>query len=166
MPPQIQFQTIVVINRSEWLNLCALGEIRLNRKRLVETSSPPKQREMDKAFALSPQSKVDSSIDVFILEIRPDWATTSSKHPAGGNDTRLLRLADVVCHRTAASEHFPYYRDEGDKYGVHLAPCDYESHWVAWCTSELVRVLSGFLAHESAFDGGRWSSLRILYSRR
>ena len=44
-------QTLLAINSTEWLNLCARGSIRMSKRRPTIVSNPASEREMEKVFA-------------------------------------------------------------------------------------------------------------------
>jgi hypothetical protein len=115
-------QTLLAINSTEWLNLCARGSIRMSKRRPVPVSTSASERDMEKVFATAPFTKLSSSVDIFVLEIEEEWAKSKRGHRSFPSEILQLNLADVIKHHPAALEHFEYYNDIGSKCGVNLSP--------------------------------------------
>ena len=133
-------QTLLAINSTEWLNLCARGSIRMAKRRPVVPSLPAADREMEKVFAAAPFTKLGSSVDLFVLVIDEDWAKAKRGHRSYPSEILQLNLADVKKHHPVAREHFDYYSNIGSKCGVHLADPIFESAWVYWITNETIKA--------------------------
>lgn len=133
-------QTLLAINSTEWLNLCARGSIRMAKRRPVLTSIPATDRELEKVFAAAPFTKIGSSVDLFVLVIDEDWAKAKRGHRSYPSEILQLNLADVKDHHPVAREHFDYYSNIGSKCGVHLADPIFESAWVYWITNETIKA--------------------------
>ena len=131
-------KTLIAINSTEWLNLCARGSIRMSRRRPVLTSAPPSNREMEKVFASAPFTKLGSSVDLFVLEVGNDWIKTKPGHRSNPSEMLLLSLSDVIEHHPVAAEHYDYYSNIGSKCGVFLADPIFEQAWLYWITNETI----------------------------
>lgn len=132
-------QTLIAINSTEWLNLCARGSIRMSKRRPVFTTIPTSDREMVKVFVSAPFTKINSSVDLFILVINNQWANESIRHRSNPSEIRTLSLADVIAHHPVAQEHFDYYNNIGYKCGVHLDAAIFEKSWLFWITQETIK---------------------------
>lgn len=135
-------QTLLAINSTEWLNLCARGSIRMSKRRPVVVTNPASEREMEKAFAAAPFTKLGSSVDLFVLVLIQDWAKTKRGHRSYPSEILQLELTDVREHHPVAPEHFEYYSNIGSKCGVYLAEPIFEKAWVYWITNETIRAAS------------------------
>lgn len=133
-------QTVVAINSTEWLNLCARRSIRLSKRRPVSVGTSPTDREMEKVFASAPFTKLGSSIDLFVLVIKHDWPQSSAKNRSFPSEILTLNLADVVSHHPIAQEHFDYYAHIGSKCDVLLESSIFEKSWVFWITNETLNA--------------------------
>lgn len=166
---------LVAVNRTEWLNLLGQGEIRMLRQRVVGTDEQPTQKNLDRVLALAPQTNIDSPIELFVLDVGEGWASIAARHPASPADVRVLRVSDVVAHRTVAQENLAYYSVVGERYGVVLDDCDFEPLWLDWAVREQIRSVAactarllGYFGNHEDFGGKRadrvsWQDLgRIL----
>ena len=133
-------QTLLAINSTEWLNLCARGSIRMSKRRPVVVSVPASEREMEKVFASAPFTKLGSSVDLFVLVINEGWTKLKRGHRSNPSEILHLSLADVLKHHPVALEHFEYYRNIGEKCGVRLAEPIFEKSWVYWITNETIHT--------------------------
>lgn len=133
-------QTLLAVNSTEWLNLCARGSIRMSKRRPVVTCIPASDREMEKVFASAPFTKMSSSLDLFILVIGDDWLESKKRHRSGSSEILLLNLSDVVVHHPVALEHLEYYSNIGHKCGVHLEEPIFENSWLYWITNETIQA--------------------------
>lgn len=131
-------QTLLAVNSTEWLNLCARGSIRMSKRRPISVSKPASEREMEKVFASAPFTKISSSVDLFVLEIDQDWAKSKRGHRSNPSEILQLNIDDVKNHRPVAREHFEYYNGIGSKCGVFLADPIFEQAWVYWITNETI----------------------------
>ena len=134
--------TLLAINSTEWLNLCARGSIRMSKRRPVTVSNPASEREMEKVFASAPFTKIGSSVDLFVLVIEDDWVKTNQGHRSSPSEMLQLNLSEVKEHHPVALEHFEYYNNIGIKCGVQLADPIFERAWVYWITNETIRASS------------------------
>ena len=87
-------QTLLAINSAEWLNLCARGSIRMSKRRPIVVSNPASEREMERVFTAAPFTKLDSSVDLFILALDDDWAKTKRGHRSYPSEILQLNLSD------------------------------------------------------------------------
>jgi hypothetical protein len=133
-------QTLLAINSTEWLNLCARGSIRMSKRRPVPVSTSASERDMEKVFATAPFTKLSSSVDIFVLEIEEEWAKSKRGHRSFPSEILQLNLTDVIKHHPAALEHFEYYNDIGSKCGVNLSPPIFELAWLYWITNETIKA--------------------------
>jgi len=129
---------LLAVNSAEWLNLCARGSIRMSKRRPVVVSNPVSDRQMEKVFAAAPFTKMESSVDLFVLEITNQWTKSARRHGSFPSEILLLSLTDVISHHPVAAEHLAYYRTIGEKCGVHLDEPIFERAWVTWITNETV----------------------------
>lgn len=129
---------LVAVNSAEWLNLCARHEIRLQKRRAVHVATQPSLREMERVFALAPYTKLDSALDLFVLELKPDWTSSKNRHRVGSSELLLLSLGDVVSHHPVATEHADYYRNIASRHEVGLKEAIFEESWRAWIFNETV----------------------------
>jgi hypothetical protein len=127
---------LVAVNRTEWLNLLGQNQIRLSRRRPVRVGVHPSQKEMDRVFSLAPHTNADSSVDLFVLELDPEWESTARTHPTGSSDVKILDRSMIVGHHTVANENFGYYSDVASRYGVSLGDCEFENAWIDWAVRE------------------------------
>ena len=132
-------QTLLAINSTEWLNLCARGSIRMSKRRAIVTSVPSSEREMEKVFASAPFTKMSSSVDLFVLVINEEWLKSKAKHRSHPSEILSLSLSDVISHHPIALEHLEYYRNIGSKCGVYLDEPIFEQAWLYWITNEIIR---------------------------
>ena len=132
-------QTLLAVNSTEWLNLCARGSIRMNKRRPVLVSTPATEREMEKVFAAAPFTKISSSVDLFILVINDQWVKESARHRSYSSEVLTLTRFDVLSHHPVAQEHFDYYENIGNKCGVHLDAPIFEKSWLFWITNETLK---------------------------
>lgn len=131
-------KTLIAINSTEWLNLCARGSIRMSKRRAVIVSNPTSEREMEKVFASAPFTKIGSSVDLFILAVNEEWFKSKAKHRSHPSEILSLSLSDVISHHPIALEHFEYYSNIGDKCGVYLEEPIFEKSWLYWVTNETI----------------------------
>lgn len=127
---------LVAVNSAEWLNLCARNDIRLHKRRAVLVPAQPSSQEMEKVFALAPFTKLDSALDLFILEINPDWTSSKNRHRVGRSELLLLSLEDVVSHHPVAAEHSDYYQNIMSRYQINLGEARFEESWRGWIFNE------------------------------
>jgi hypothetical protein len=132
-------QTLLAVNSTEWLNLCARGSIRMSKRRPITVSTPVSEREMEKVFASAPFTKHESSVDLFILEIDHEWSKSKSKHRVHPSEILILTLSDVITHRPVSQEHLEYYRNIGSKCNVELDEPIFEKFWIHWITNETIQ---------------------------
>ena len=128
---------VVVVNSTEWRNLCARGSLRLHADRATSIGRPPDPAELDRAFASAPTTKIDSSLDLFVLEIRPDWRAGAKTHRAHA-EVAIFDIDDVVAHHLVDTEHLDYYTAEATRAGVSITGAAYESAWRRWVRAEVV----------------------------
>jgi hypothetical protein len=133
-------QTLLAINSTEWLNLCARASIRMSKRRPITVSVPASEREMEKVFASAPFTKISSSVDLFVLVIDEEWAKSKRGHRSNPSEILQLNLSDVKEHHPVAREHFEYYNSIGSKCGVYLADPIFEQAWVYWITNETIKA--------------------------
>ena len=133
-------QTLLAINSTEWLNMCARGSIRMSRRRRrpIVVASSPTDHEMDKVFVSAPFTKVGSSVDLFILKISDNWTKSKLKHRSNFSEVLLLQLSDVISHHPATQEHFEYYSDIAHKCQVQLDKAKFEHFWLIWTVKETI----------------------------
>lgn len=139
MSPTNPRQTLLAVNSTEWLNLCARGSIRLSKRRPVLTSNPASDREMEKVFASAPFTKLDSSVDLFVIVIKDDWPNSKKRHRTGSSEIFLLNLSDVSKHHPVAQQHVDYYGPMASKFGVQLEEPIFEKPWLYWITNETIQ---------------------------
>jgi hypothetical protein len=133
-------QTLLAVNSTEWLNLCARGSIRMSKRRPVTVSDPVTHRGMEKVFVTAPFTKMESSIDLFILVISNQWAKSTPRHRAFPSEVMTLSLSDVVSHHPVARDHLEYYRNIASQCGVHLDNAIFEESWLHWVTNETIQA--------------------------
>jgi len=129
---------LVAVNSAEWLNLCARREIRLQKRRAVQVSAQPSGHEMERVFALAPYTKLDSALDLFVLEVKQGWTSSKNRHRVGSSELLLLSLDDVVSHHPVATEHADYYRNIASRHDVGLDEALFEESWRAWVFNETI----------------------------
>ena len=127
---------LVAVNRTEWLNLLGQNQIRLSRRRPVAVGDRPSQKEMDRVFSLAPHTNVESSIDLFVLELKSSWESSMTNHPTGPPDVRILDRSNVTGHQVVAGEHLGYYSEVAGRYGAVLEKCEFENEWMDWAVRE------------------------------
>jgi hypothetical protein len=133
-------QTLLAINSTEWLNLCARGSIRMSKRRPVSVSKPVSDKEMEKVFASAPFTKLSSSVDLFVLVLNDEWVRIKRGHRSNPSEILQLSLSDVLKHHPVALEHFEYYSNIGNKCGVQLGEPVFEQAWVYWITNETLQA--------------------------
>lgn len=133
-------QLLLAVNSAEWLNLCARDSIRMHKRRALRVSTTPTDHEMERVFALAPFTKLDSSLDLFLLVLKPDWPLSKARHWAGGADLLELHLEHVLSHHLVSAEHADYYRNIALKHQVHLGEALFEKAWRNWVISETVHA--------------------------
>ena len=131
-------QTLLAINSTEWLNLCARGSIRMSKRRAIVTSVPSSEREMEKVFASAPFTKMSDSLGLFVLVVNEEWLKSKAKHRSHPSEILSLSLSDVISHHPIALEHLEYYRNIGSKCGVYLDEPIFEKSWLYWITNETI----------------------------
>jgi hypothetical protein len=136
MNSPISHQTLLAINSTEWLNLCARGSIRMHKHRSIQTSVFPTPKEMEKVFASAPFTKLSSSVDLFVLVLRDTWSKDAPKHRAFPSEVLMLKLNDVLSHHPVAEEHLGYYSNLGTQCGVTLDRPIFERDWTSWVLNE------------------------------
>ena len=139
MTQSVVRQTLVTINSTEWLNLCARGAIRISKRRPVQVSSPATEKEMEKVFVTAPFTKIQSAVDLFVLEISDNWVKTAPKHHSFPSEISILSLSDVLSHHPISQAHFEHYKGKGAACGVELNEAVFEQHWVKWTANEIVK---------------------------
>ena len=132
-------QTLLAINSTEWLNLCARGSIRMSKRRPLVVSNPASEREMEKVFASAPFTKIGSSVDLFVLVINEEWPKSKARHRSHPSEILTLALTDVNSHHPVALEHTEYYRNIGATCGVYLDEPIFEKSWIYWITNETIQ---------------------------
>lgn len=135
-----QEQLLLAVNSAEWLNLCARNSIRMHKRRAVRVSSAPSDKEMEKVFALAPFTKLDSSLDLFVLALSPDWLSNKDRHWTSAADVLDLSLSNVLSHHPVASEHADYYRNIAIKHQVQLGEARFENSWRSWIINETIHA--------------------------
>lgn len=133
-------QTLLAVNSTEWLNLCARGSVRMSKRRPVPVSVPVSERDMERVFATAPFTKLGSSVDIFVLKIEDEWAKSKRGHRSYPSEILQLNLTDVFEHHPVALEHFEYYSDIGSKCGVNLSRPIFELAWLHWITNETIKA--------------------------
>ena len=133
-------QTLIAINSTEWLNLCARGSIRMSKRRPVVVSVPATNREMEKVFVSAPFTKMGSSVDLFVLVIDQEWPKSGERHRSNPSEVLQLTLSDVITHYPVALTHLEYYSHIGDKCNVQLSDPIFEQAWLYWETNETVNA--------------------------
>jgi hypothetical protein len=91
---------------------------------------------MERVFAAAPFTKLSSSVDLFVLEIKETWMSKPGKHPSFPSEIGILKLSDVISHHPVAQEHFDYYSNLGSGCGVTLDKAVFESDWISWVLKE------------------------------
>lgn len=133
-------QTLIAINSTEWLNLCACGSIRMSKRRPVLVSNPAADQEMEKVFWAAPYTKMNSSVDLFVLVIRDAWVADAARHRSNSSEVLTLTIPDVISHHPVAEENFDYYANIAKKCGVHLDVAIFEKSWLFWITNETLKA--------------------------
>ena len=131
-------QTLLAINSTEWLNLCARGSIRISKRRPIKVANSASNREMEKVFCSAPFTKVGSSIDLFVLVIENSWQMKAQKHRSHPSEILQLNLTDVIQHQPVSLEHLEYYRNIGSKCGIQLSSPIFEQAWLHWVINETI----------------------------
>lgn len=132
-------QTLLAINSTEWLNLCACGSIRMSKRRPVLVANPAADQEMEKVFWAAPYTKLNSSVDLFVLVLQDAWVADAVRHRSNSSEVLTLTIADVISHHPVAEEHFDYYANIGSKCGVRLDSAIFEKSWLFWITNETLK---------------------------
>jgi hypothetical protein len=132
-------KTLLALNSTEWLNLCARGSIRISRRRPVQVSTQPSEKEMEKVFVTAPFTKVDSSVDLFVLEITDSWTKSAQKHRSFPSEISILSLSDVLSHYPISQAHYEHYKSKGASCGVELQEAKFEQYWGKWTLNEKVK---------------------------
>ena len=132
-------KTLLALNLTEWLNLCARGSIRIGRRRPVRVSTQPSEKEMEKVFVTAPFTKVDSSVDLFVLEISENWIKSAPKHRSFQAEISILSLSDVLSHHPISQAHYEHYKSKGASCGVELKEAKFEQYWVKWTLNEKIK---------------------------
>jgi len=133
---QAESQVLLVVNMTEWMNLCNRGSIRMNKRRALRVNSQPSTREMNRVFASAPHTKLGSSVDLFVLVLDRNWTEAGKKHRVGLSDVLILDLAHVKSHHPVSQQDFGYFQSLGSKCGVDLSEAIFEDHWLKWVESE------------------------------
>jgi hypothetical protein len=94
---------------------------------------------MEKVFVSAPFTKMESSVDWFVLEIDNEWTRSKLKHPAHPSEILSLSLSDVITQRPIAQKDLEFYQNIGHQFGVHLDDAIYEQAWIFWNTNETIR---------------------------
>jgi len=131
-------KTILIVNSTEWRNLCARGILRISKRRPTKISESSQRRDLRRAFAVAPTTNLESSVDLLVLELIEDWEVLSQKHVGAPNEVITLPLSAILLHHPVSSEHLNYYRDQGSSCGVDVADAIYEDAWIEWVMSESV----------------------------
>ena len=132
-------QTLIALNSTEWLNLCARGSIRIVKRRAIAVPMNATTKDLDKVFAVAPFTKVSSAVDLFVLEVPNSWTKTAAKHRSMPSEVSILNLADVVFHHPVSQAHFEHYKNKGLSCGVDLQEAKFERAWLSWTMSETVK---------------------------
>lgn len=135
-------QILLAVNSTEWLNLCARGSIRMSKRRAIKVSTPATNREMERVFASAPFTKMESSVDLFVLQLSPEWPQPKSHHRAHPAEIFKLSLSDVLAHHPIASEHFNYYNNIALSVDINLDSPIYEGAWASWTFKEAIQASS------------------------
>lgn len=133
-----QHSTYIAVNSTEWLNLCARGSIRMSKRRAITVPEKPSHTHLEKLFAAAPYTKIDSSIDLLLLDITPTWSSKSRKHRSNPSEIFHLSLEDVLSHHTVSLEHLDYYKSVGERCGVEVHEPRFEKDWQLWVFNESV----------------------------
>ena len=132
-------KTLLAVNSTEWLNLCARGSIRISRRRPIQVSIPSTEKEMERVFVTAPFTKVSSSVDLFLLEITDTWIKSAPKHRSFPAEISILSLSDVLSHHPISQAHYEHYKSKGASCGVELQEAKFEQYWVKWTSNEIVK---------------------------
>ena len=111
----------------------------MSKRRLVTTSNPASDREMEKVLASAPFTKLDSAVDLFVLAIDEKWVKSKKQHRIGSPDILVLNLSDVVKHYPIAQVTLVHYGPIGSKCGVQLEEPIFEKSWLFWITNETIQ---------------------------
>lgn len=164
-------RNLLAINSTEWRNLIQIGEIRISKRRIVKTSYQHTEKEVFRVFSLAPTTKIDSSVDLFVLELSVDWQSKCSKHDAFPTEIVWLSVSDVLSHHPVAKSDFEYFSTDAEKCGVQLASADFETQWWQWVESEKISIscriadeIQRLLGFEQSLatkriDGYRWRDI-------
>ena len=125
----------VAVNSTEWRNLCARGSIRLLSSRPINTAPMPDANDSHRLFAAAPVTKIDSSIDLLVLELIPNWRTVAEQHPSNEH-VCILRLEHVLRHHLVSDEHMNYYSVEASKMSIDIEGAKFEALWRDWVEAE------------------------------
>lgn len=167
-------RNLLAINSTEWRNLIQVGDIRISKRRIVKTSYQHTEKELFRVFSLAPTTKIDSSVDLFVLELSADWQSKCSKHDAFPPEIVWLSVSDVLSHHPVAKSDFEYFSTDAEKCGVQLASADFETQWRQWVESEKISIsckladelqkLLGFEQSQSTkrIDGYKWRDVSKL----
>jgi len=129
-------QRLLIVNSTEWLNLIARRRIRMAKRRVLTVGAAPTAKEMGRLFALAPFTKLDSSVDLFVLHVADTWPELAEKHSAASAEVSWIDLDFVLEHHPVATKDVEYYRSIAEKVGVSVSPAIYETRWIEWVTSE------------------------------
>jgi hypothetical protein len=129
-------QVLVVLSSTEWRNLLVRKRIRLAARRALQVSTPPSQKEMNRLFTISPFTKVGSSIDVLVLQLKPAWRNKKNQHLLASADVNWLNLDDVISHHCAARHDVDYYQNIASKYRATITDSIFENFWSSWTLHE------------------------------
>jgi hypothetical protein len=144
---------LVAVNSTEWLNLIARRSIRMLKRRVISVGREQTAKEMSRVFALAPDTKLGSSVDLFILELETDWEKTVLKHPRAQSDVVILDLAAVRNHHPITAQDSDYYEVSASKAMLELQPPVFEESWRAWVWDEtLSSSISAAATLQTALD--------------
>ena len=137
MSPTIR-RELVVITAVEWRNLIARREIRIAKNRIVSVADFDDSKSVSKLFGIAPFTKLGSSVDVFILELKENWLSSCPKNPDAPRESAFLHLDHVQNHHTVSAHDIDYYGQIGAKYGVILTSAILERQWADWTIRQKV----------------------------
>lgn len=129
-------QRLLVVNSTEWLNLIARRGIRMAKRRVLTVGAAPTTKEMNRLFALAPFTNLDSSVDLFVLQVADTWPELAEKHAAAPAEVSWIDLGFVLQHHPVATKDVEYYQSIADKAGVSVSPAIFEAHWTEWVVTE------------------------------
>lgn len=99
-------------------------------------SHPGRARRKWTGFFLAPQTNVESSVDLFVIELADAWDSGATSHPTGANEVKILDRTMIAGHHTVSNENHRYYAEVAGRYGITLGDCEFESEWIDWAARE------------------------------